>query len=88
LTTTSPASDFLTREVIIEAKKNTFVLIKPRDKVAVEKQLEGGKFYLFKESVPFTIKGDDSGAIQVMVNGRILHTPKNSGQPVSLEVKE
>jgi cytoskeleton protein RodZ len=88
LTTSAPAPDILTREVILEAKRNTSVRIKPQDKIAIEKQLQGGKFYLFKETVPFSIKGEDSGAIQIIVNGRILHTPKNSGQPVNLEIKE
>jgi len=82
------ATTILTKEVILEARKSTSIRIKPQDKIATERQLEGGKFYLFREVVPFSIKGEDAGAIQVMVNGRIIHSPRNSGQPINLEIKE
>jgi len=76
------------KEVILEAKKDTSVRIKSQGKVAIEKPLESGKFYLFREAIPLTVKSDDPSALQIIVNGRILHSPKNANGPVIVEIKE
>lgn len=76
------------KEVILEAKKDTSIRIKSQDKIAIEKLLESGKYYLFREAIPFTLKSEDPSALQVIVNGRIMHSPKSSSGPMTLEIKE
>lgn len=83
----SESSEVIFKEIVLETKKATLVKIKPNNKVAIEKSLDGGKFYLLREVIPFQIRFDDPSSIQVTVDGRIQHVPKNTGQPVSIEVE-
>jgi cytoskeletal protein RodZ len=83
-----PEKNNLTKkEIILEVKKSTTIQIKSSQGLLVDKALEAGRLYLFKQASPFQIKGIDGSALKVIVGGRILHQGQEAGQAFHLDVK-
>ncbi len=79
----------ISKEIIVEAKKASQFELLVKGNSLIKKNLEAGKFYLFKQKAPFVIKNSDSSSLQIIVNGKILHRPTNqSGMAIKYEIIE
>lgn len=83
-----PEIRFLPKEMIIEAKKNMTFTLKKEGASPLVKNLEAGKFYLFREEKPFRLESPDGTSMRVIMNGRIFYKAGSQDGPVILEIRE
>ena len=75
-------------EIMLDVKKGVALNLKSDSRQIQNRLLESGRIYLIKEKGNFKFSVTEAKNVQVIFNGRIVHSPGDKSAPVQFEVRE